>query len=440
MGLFDGIFGGGGKQTTQTTTAEPWKGSQSTLKFGLSEARRLYDKGIGGKIFEDSTVIPWDQLTRRGMNGLEALANNNNGGGGLSQQYQQIINNGGLTQGQEQSQNALSSFLRTNGLSNAQNAAMNMSLKDARNGGYNNAMTRAELEYRDAIKNNGYNGAMRDALSGYKDLAKNPFDANQNAALANTRDLANSSFSINNPAFQQVLQQSTDAARNSVNASASGAGRYGSGVHQQTLANTIGDLTNRAVGAEYNNWQNRRDQANQNLFQMGQTGQNTIMGANGAIGSLGQTAMGNVQNNANALGSLGQAAIGNRTNSLGNAANIGQSGITNRQNAAGALFGMGQQAQGNLASAYQGAQMPAQTLMNLGNMNEDLATRKMNDRLRRFDARNSVPWENLSRLNAIASGAGQLGSTQTQASPGQNPFLTALGYASGAGSLAGLFG
>jgi hypothetical protein len=64
----------------------------------------------------------------------------------------------------------------------------------------------------------------------------------------------------------------------------------------------------------------------------------------------------------------------------------------------------------------------------------------MNDKLRIFNETQSKPWENLARLNGIASGAGSLGGTTTQSQPGQNPFLTALGYgASGAGLLGSFF-
>ncbi|MNL48496.1 hypothetical protein D3C87_1713600 [compost metagenome] len=78
--------------------------------------------------------------------------------------------------------------------------------------------------------------------------------------------------------------------------------------------------------------------------------------------------------------------------------------------------------------------------MNVGAMNEDLATREMNDRLRLFNDQQNKPWEQLGRLNAIASGAGSMGGTQTTTQPGQNPFLTAAGYGlSGLGLLGGLF-
>lgn len=173
----------------------------------------------------------------------------------------------------------------------------------------------------------------------------------QLAALKNTQDVANSSFNINeDPGFAQVVRQATD----SVNGNSSAAGRYGSGTNQQLLGNTIGDLGAR----QYQAWQSRKDAANSNLFNMGQTGV------------------------------------------------------------------------GNLGTAYTGLQAPAQDLMKVGGMNEDLATRNINDRLRIYNEWNNKPWENLARLNGIASGAGQLGSTSTTSQPGQNPFLTALGYGS----------
>jgi hypothetical protein len=101
---------------------------------------------------------------------------------------------------------------------------------------------------------------------------------------------------------------------------------------------------------------------------------------------------------------------------------------------------MGQTGFGQLGQAYSGMQAPAQDLMKVGGMDDDYATRVMNDRLRVFNEQQNKPWENLSRLQAIASGAGQLGGSQTQSQPGQNPFLTALGYgATGAGLLGGMF-
>ena len=206
-----------------------------------------------------------------------------------------------------------------------------------------------------ANANSGGNG-----LSGYYQniINRGGYNPQQQAAVDNTMATANSKFNVNdNPAFMDVLRQSQEAAANSVNQNASLAGRYGSGTNQQVLGQTVGDLTSRMVGNEYNNWQNRRDAANQNLFQFGQTG----------IGNVGQ--------------------------------------------------------------AYAGAQDPAKSLMMLGGMNEDLASRNRN-----------ADWSLLGQKNAIASGVGSMGGTTTSTQPGQNPFLAALGYASaGSGLLGSLF-
>lgn len=188
----------------------------------------------------------------------------------------------------------------------------------------------------------------------------------QQDALSNTRNLANSQFSVT-PELQKVLDAQGSKVSDAVNLNASAAGRYGSGANQTLLAKNVGDLANQTIYNDYNNFVGRRDAANSNLFNMGQQGFN------------------------------------------------------------------------NLGAAYTGLNAPNQDLMNIGAMNEDLATRYKNDELRLFNDTQNKPWEQVSRLNAIASGAGSLGSTTTESKPGSNPFLTALGYGNtGLGLLSGL--
>jgi hypothetical protein len=276
---------GGSKQTT-TSASEPWKGAQPALNQSIAGAQNLYNAGVGGQVYQGSTVVPWSQQTMNAMGTIENNANNNLTGGGISREYQGVINNGG-------------------------------------------------------------------------------FNAPQSIAMNNTVKTANSDFNLDaNPAFRAVLGEAQKGATDAVNMNASAAGRYGSGTNQSLLAKNVGNLTNQMVSTEYNNWQNRKDAANNNLF------------------------------------------------------------------------GMGQQGFNNLGAAYTGMQAPATDLMNVGSMYEDLATRLKNDELRVFNESQNKPWEMLGRMNAIASGAGQMGGTTTQTQPGQNPFLTALGYgASGAGLL-----
>lgn len=394
---------GGSKQQTTTTNNAPWKSAQPVLETALKHANKEFMRDPRGAntVFTGSTVIPWSQQTQQGMNLVQGNAAANAGGRGLSGQYQDLINQGGLTDAQSGVLRNLQG-MPSSGLSAAQQSAM---------------------QAMQAMPSSGLSGAQNDALARASKLSANPFNSYQDAALKNTQGLANSKFDLNaNPAFQQVLQQAQNAARDSVNISAGGAGRYGSGVHQGNLASEVGDLTSRMVGNEYQNWQNRRDTANQNLFNMGQSGINTQQAAQNSAFNMGQTGIGNRMNTQNALFNMGQTGMGNRLNTQNAINSVAQQGI------------------GNLGAAYQGLNQPAQDLMQVGSMNEDLATRQMNDRLRIFNDQNNATWNQISRLNAIASGAGSLGGTQTQSQPGSNPWLTGLGYgATGLGLLGGLF-
>ena len=204
-------------------------------------------------------------------------------------------------------------------------------------------------QYQGIINNGGYNQNQMDALSGIRNTANSTFDP------------------MNQAGFGSVLKQAQDSAMNGVNASASGAGRYGSGQHMQGVAKSVGDVTGGLLNQEWNNFNNRQSQAQNQLFNAGQTGM------------------------------------------------------------------------GNLGAAYQGMQMPLDTLGKIGGAYEDLATRQMNDRTRIFDAQNNNPWMQLARLNGVASGMGSMGGTSsgTATAPGANPFGQVAGGLLG---LSGLFG
>lgn len=392
----------GGSSQTQTTSSEPWKPTQDLLKTGLTDALKLYKDGIGSSVYTGSTVIPYSKQTMSGMNGLEALATSmgRSGGGSLTSQMENIIKGGGFNPYQ----------------------------KDAL-GGLTMAANNAENRYMRMLGNGGFNESQRQALGSVR---KN-FDANQGIfqnllnsggltddqrlAMDNYRTTATSKFDPNaDPNFQKVLSSALDAAGDSVNLSAAGAGRYGSGAHQGVLGKTTGDLANSMLSNEYNNWQNRRDAANNSLFAGGQQGVNNMTGAYGTM-----------QGAANNLMAMGQVGLDNIDRQY-----------QNLLNANGQLFNAGQAGLGNMSDAYGIAQLPYQTLMQLGSMNEDLATRLKNDELRIFDAKNNSAWDQIGRLINVGNLGGQFTTSKTTASGGgQNPFLTGAG---GLGFLASLFG
>lgn len=275
-------------------------------------------------------------------------------------------------------------------------------------------------QYQSVINNGGFTAPQRTAMSGFGSYANgsgnvdtNPFASVVSQAMApsvSQRNLARmaSGQYLNNadPNFERALGAASDAAAEQVNLSASGMGRYGGAVHQGNLAKTVGDMQ---AGA-------RTQQYNQNVANMlsanSMIDANRLSGLNTGLSALNSRASIQGQNADRALGAYGQ------------------------------MFNAGQTGFGNLGSAYSGMSAPISDLMGVGSQYEGLMGRQINDQIRVFDAAQNAPWENLARLNAIASGAGSLGGTSsgTAQVPGQNPFLTGLGAASsGLGLLGSIF-
>lgn len=341
MGIFDNLFGGGDKQQTQSTTVDPYSKSKPLINRALEDALKAYKGGWGTNIYTGSTVIPYSTQTMSGMNGLQALANSQAGRNGIVGQSKDIISQGGFNDQQLSAMKGLQGAM-----------------------GQNNALARY-------LGANGLTGEQDNALSNYKKIA-------------------NSNFNYS-PGFQNVLNASLQDAREGVNANASAAGRYGSGIAQGVMARELGELSNSARLGEYRDWQNRKDAAN--------------------------TSMSN----------LAQVGVGNRSGLI-------QQG----QGLSSSLFNAGQTGLGNMSTAYQNSQLPYQTLMGIGGMNEDLAGRLKNDELRIFDAKNQSPWDAIGRLMQVANLGGSYSTSKTTSQqPGQNPLLNALGLGLGGLSFLG---
>ena len=193
-----------------------------------------------------------------------------------------------------------------------------------------------------------------------------------------------------------------------------------------------------------------QNMANQNIGGQGLSGQYQNVINNGGFNSQQQEALGGIRNTANAsfdpmnqagFGSVlkqAQDAAGGAVNQqasgmgrfggaahqgllaksvgdvTGNLMNQEWNNFNSRQSAAqNQLFNAGQTGIGNLGSAYQGMQAPLDTLGKIGSSYEDLAGRQITDRNRIFDAQQNMPWDQLARLNAVASGMGQMGGSKS---------------------------
>lgn len=99
------------------------------------------------------------------------------------------------------------------------------------------------------------------------------------------------------------------------------------------------------------------------------------------------------------------------------------------------LFNAGQQGQSNIGNAYQGMQDAYSPLMQVGAMNEDLYGRSLNDALRITQEQQNLPLANLTALQGIASGAGNLGTNTSTAQGPSNTFSNIAGAGLGGASL-----
>lgn len=109
-------------------------------------------------------------------------------------------------------------------------------------------------KYQSIINNGGYNDAQNTAVGNLKALATNPINI------------------YSDPAYMQTRGKLAQDVTTGVNLGASSAGRYGSGQHVDTLANSLSNSLAGMDVAELQRQQGRQDAATQGLFQAGQQG------------------------------------------------------------------------------------------------------------------------------------------------------------------------
>jgi len=101
------------------------------------------------------------------------------------------------------------------------------------------------------------------------------------------------------------------------------------------------------------------------------------------------------------------------------------------------MFGMGQTGMDNLNPAFASMNAPAESLMGIGGMFEDLMGRQMNDQLRITNEKQNLPLANIQALLAAAAGAGNYGSQKSTAQGPSNTMSNIAGGLLGGASLIG---
>lgn len=380
----------GGMTSSSSTTQQQYpKFVEGFGKDFFKDARKAFNQGP--TYYKGSTVTPFSQQTTSAFGGMSDLAAANSNGQGMSGNLQQIMSNGGFNQGQ------LDSMSGMRGLAN------NAGLNELING---NGLTGAQNQAYDSLQGTVYGNNAK-----FQDLFnQGGLTADQQSVADFYRNGMNEQFGTD-ANYNRVKQNALDAGAQGVNSLAAKMGRFGGGANQNILARNQMDT---AAGMDVNELDKFRARTN---------------AAAGNLAGLSQTGVGNQQN----INSAQQAG-------LQNIANMGAMGVDQRANAINqksglesSLFNMGQAGLSNMGQAYETAMQPYQTQRAIGQQYEDLYTRQMQDKLRRFDAKN--PFNHLQQYGSLLSGA-PMNQVETQ-----NPstLQTLLGGGiSGLGLLGGL--
>ena len=155
------------------------------------------------------------------------------------------------------------------------------------------------------------------------------------AATNQMTSTLNGDFLNGNPYLDKTYDQAAGKVRGSIDSQFAGAGRYGSGIHQDVMGDNLGDLANNIYGGNYQAERGRQMQmmplansiANQDYYDMAMQNQ-----AGGQVQQQGQTelnanmdrwnfdqnrAQNNLQNyNQNVSGNYGQSSSGSQTNPI----------------------------------------------------------------------------------------------------------------------------
>lgn len=199
----------GSKETTQTSSAEPWDASQGLLKTGLKDAESVYKAGTAFQPTTMSTVVPFSNQTMAGMGDIESKAT------------------AAMTDG--------------------------------------TGMDKAYDFYSDMFNDGGLSDDQRSIADMWRSTA------------------GGADLSTINPEFDNVLRRTGDDIRTQTGLSMSGAGRYGSGLHQGVLADRIGDVSSKMRAGEWERQLGRMDSSRTNLANLGQQGITNRFGAADAL-------------------------------------------------------------------------------------------------------------------------------------------------------------
>ncbi|HYV31882.1 MAG TPA: hypothetical protein VEO53_12365 [Candidatus Binatia bacterium] len=336
--------------STTTQSKEPWSVASPYLSNMYSTAAGYQASGVGYNPYPNSTVATPSATQMDALNNLQAIYGNQaqrNDTAGAMALAKNMIDTRGLTPG----------------LTNVENKLYSLGDKG------NESYEQYKAIYGDQAASDIWKKMNTDA-----DTATNPY-------------------------LQKILDAQNRVIGDRVNASVSGAGRYGSGAHTDIMARSLGEAEAPILSADYEARQARKAQAATGLM-----GVDTIRGQ-ASQGMLG------------ALDTQGRL--------------YGASGDIEAQGLARA----GQWAS-MIPQLQEAEAAPQKSLLGLGEYRTGLDQQQLDASVKAWNAQQAYPWEQLSRESAIVGNAGALGgTTNTNVSNYRAPFAQRLvgGAIAGAG-------
>jgi len=474
----------GGKTQTVTQTSGPWGGQQPYLSDAFQIARQNLDAASRpssdpsaiSQYYPGATYTPASRQTNVAM---DALYNSGTAGGATNGiagnqaagvQGANLLNNGAgalagsanLSAGQGLRASGLAGFNGVNYYS--QNALQPRGLDGGGTIGYyaDNALQSRGIDGGGTIGYYADNALQARGLDGGNTIGQYADRQANAAAIPGGNTLAafsGGAYSGANPYFNQMVQQSLDAARPAIDSAFASSGRLGGGAR----ANAIADSATRTAGQL--GYQNYGDSLQRQLGAAGQLSQNqmALQGQQiGAAGMLSDTqralqaqqlgAAGALSDTQRALQAqqLGAAGLLSNTQQNLQAQQIGASNAINQTDLAAQQAGLGASQtlnQQQLAAQGLGGQLAGQAagfdqqnignIYNAGQQTENYQNQALQDNINRFNYYQNLPWNNLANYIGIVNGNYGGSSTTTQPVYGNSALSTAFGALGATGSLLG---
>ena len=409
----------GGSQTVTQNTA-PWKGQQPYLTGGyidpktgeakigkpkdpnadlitgvLPQASNLYDSGkLSPDYYPNSTIADQSAATQQALDLTQQRALNGSPLVSSGKDYTSSLLNGGFLD----SNPGNSMYAATYGQANP---AMSGYAQTAAMSGYNPS-------------NMLWRGAMNSATN------------NPASGMLNTT--ASGAYLNANPYLDATFNKAADAVQSRVNNSFASAGRFGSGLNQRTLGDSLGDLATNIYGGNYANERNLQESATSRLGDVYNQGQ-----------GLAQNAISNIGNNYNQGQQNKLAALGGMSDAYNSQARINQdaaAGISGNYNNE---RGLQQQGVGLATGLAANDYADLQALSGVGAAQDQRAQDFLNADINRYNYNQNKDLNALNTYQGLVSG-NYGNSTSTNTPMSSNTGAGILGGALGGAQLGGMLG